>query len=121
MKPTTQHMMAPENCSNVMDLGVKMSEDATFTTHIQIVVKKARVQVGWILRTFMTREREPMLALYKALVITLLEYCCQLWNPWKSREKQALEGIQCSFTSKIRLVKNEDYCIPWSGDVAKDT
>lgn len=50
-----------------------------------------------------------MLTLYKALLIPLLENCCHLWSPWKAGEKQALEGIQRSFTNKISSVKNLDY------------
>ena len=95
--------------NHVSDLGIQMSDDATFSKHIQAVVQKARAQAGWVLRIFKTREAEPMLTLYKALVIPHLEYCCQLWNPWKSLEKQALEGIQRSFTSKIKSVKEQDY------------
>ena len=71
--------------------------------------KKARSQVGWILRTFKTRDPLPMLTLYKSLVLPLLEYCCQLWSPWKVGEKQPLEAVQRSFTNKISTVKHLDY------------
>ena len=26
------------------------------------------------------------------------EYCCQLWNPWKAKDIQAIEVIQRKFT-----------------------
>ena len=35
-----------------------------------------------------------MLTLLKSLVIPQLEYCCQLWNPWKAKDIQAIEAIQ---------------------------
>ena len=73
------------------------------------MVKKARSQVGWILRTFRTRKRSPMLTLYKSLVLPLVEYCCQLWSPWRVGEKQSLEAIQRSFTSKISDTQHLDY------------
>ena len=94
---------------NVKDLGVTLSCDATFTTHINSVTKKARSQAGWILRVFQTRDTLPMLTLYKSLVLPLLEYCCQLWSPWKAGEKQSLEAIQRSFTSKISAVREMNY------------
>ncbi|KAG0697989.1 hypothetical protein GWK47_026160 [Chionoecetes opilio] len=50
-----------------------------------------------------------MLTLYKSLVVPLLEYCCQLWSPWKVGEKQSLEAVQRSFTSKISAVRDLDY------------
>ena len=29
------------------------------------------------------------------------EYCCQLWNPWKAKDIQAIEAIQRTFTYKM--------------------
>lgn len=94
---------------HVRDLGVTLSSDGTFSMHIINVTKKARGQVGWILRTFKTRDSLSMLTLYKSLVLPLLEYCCQLWSPWKVGDKQLLEGVQRFFTSKITAVNNLDY------------
>ena len=31
-------------------------------------------------------------------------YCCQLWNPWKAKEIQAIEAIQRTFRYKITQV-----------------
>ena len=93
----------------VKDLGITLSSDGNFTHHIYQVAKKARSQAGWIFRTFRTREITPMLTLYKSLVIPLLEYCCQLWSPWRIGEKQSLEAVQRSFTSRISSVQHLDY------------
>ena len=40
------------------------------------------------------------------IVIPLLEYCCQLWNPWKAKDIQAIEAIQRTFTYKITEVQH---------------
>ena len=40
----------------VRDLGILMTNDATFTDHIDKAVKAAKQKCGWILRTFATRE-----------------------------------------------------------------
>ena len=93
----------------VIDLGVTLSCDGTFKTHINNVARKARGQAGWILRTFRTRETIPMLTLYKSLVVPLLEYCCQLWSPWRVGEIQLLEAVQRSFTNNISAVRHLDY------------
>lgn len=94
---------------DVKDLGVFLSNDATYALHITNTVKKARGQLGWILRTFKTRDPLPMLTLYKSLVVPLLEYCCQLWSPWKPGEIQALESVQRSFTYRISTVGHLNY------------
>ena len=65
--------------------------------------------MGWVLRVFQSRERSLMLTLLKSLVIPLLEYCCQLWNPWKAKDTQAIEAIQQTFTYKITEVQHLNY------------
>ena len=50
-----------------------------------------------------------MLTLLKSLVIPLLEYCCQLWNPWKAKDIQAIEAVQRTFTYKITEVQHSNY------------
>ena len=62
----------------IRDLGLMMSNTATFTLHIRNTVKKARDQMGWVLRVFQSWKRSLMLTLLKSLVIPLLEYCGQL-------------------------------------------
>ena len=50
-----------------------------------------------------------MLTLLKSLVNPLLEYCCQLWNPWKAKDIQAIEAIQPMFTFEITEVQHLNY------------
>ena len=66
--------------------------------------------MGWVVRVFQSRGRSLMLTLFKYLVTPLLEYCCQLWNPWKANEIQAIEAIQRTFTYKITEVQHLNYC-----------
>ena len=94
---------------NVRDLGVCLSNDATFTQHITSTAKKARSQLGWILRTFKTRDPFPMMTLYKSLVVPLLEYCCQLWSPHRPGDIQTIEAVQKTFTYRITSLRNLNY------------
>ena len=82
----------------VRDLGKMMSNTATFTLNIRNIVNKARDKMGWVLRVFQSRKRSLVLTLLKSIIIPLLEYCCQLWTPWKSKYIQAIEAIQQTFT-----------------------
>ena len=85
----------------VRDLGIMMSNTATFTLHIRNIVKKARDKIGCFLRVFQSRECSPMLALLKPLVIPVLECCCQLWKPWKAKDLQAIEAIKRHLNTKF--------------------
>ena len=95
---------------SVKDLGIKMTSNCSFNEHIGSIVEKAKRMASWVLRTFNTRDKTPMLALYKALIRPLLEYSSPLWTPIKKSEIQALEAIQKSFLLKIREV-NKDYAL----------
>ena len=77
----------------VRDQGIMVSNTATFTLHIRNIVKKAREKMGWVLRVFQSWLRSLMLTLLKFLVILLLEYSCQLWNPFRAKDIQAIEAI----------------------------
>ena len=93
----------------VRDLGIMMCNTAIFTLHIRNIVKKARDKMGWVLRVFQSRKRSLMLTLLKSLAIPLLEYCCQLLNPWKAKHIAAIEAIQRMFTYKITEVQHLNY------------
>ena len=86
-----------------------MTSDAVFETHIGQVVIKCRLQMEQVLRTFNCRDELPMITLYGTLILPLLEYCCQLWHPWKVRESKSLESVQRSFKNKITSVKDNNY------------
>ena len=93
----------------VKDLGVLMSCDATYSENIAFMVKKAKRQSNWILRSFQSRDSTLMLTLLKALVIPLTEYCCQVWSPSKIGEIQKLEDVQRYFTRRINGMDNKNY------------
>ena len=62
-----------------------------------------------VLRVFQSRQRSLMLTLLKSLVISLLEYFCQLWIPWTVKDIQAIEAIHRTFTYKITEVQHLNY------------
>ena len=69
----------------------------TFFGHIGDKVAPVKTKIGWVLRTFRARERQPMLALWKQLILCGFDYCSQLWNPSKTGDIQALELLQRSY------------------------
>ena len=102
--------LIPEK-AHVKDLGVTMSNNATFSEHINKICQKARDMCSWILRTFKSRSPILMLTLWKSLVQPILDYCSQLWCPISKGQIKQLEEVQKAFTRKIRSGQFADY---WS-------
>ena len=65
--------------------------------------------MGWLMRVFQSRKRSLMTTLLKSLVIPLLEYSCQLCNPWKAKDIQAIESIQRTVTYETTEVQHLNY------------
>ena len=63
------------------DLGVWMSNNATFTEHISNVTTSCKKIMSMIFRSFTSRNDQLMLTLYKSLILSKIDYCSVLWNP----------------------------------------
>ena len=74
-----------------------MSSDCSFDFHISNLVKRTKHLTGWILRTFSSRDKLTMLTLFKALVMSHLDYGCQLWSPYLIKHINMVEKVQRSF------------------------
>ena len=59
-----------ERFETLRDLGVIMSETATFDAHLEHVCTKVRQKTGWVLRTFYTRKLSFMKTIYKSLILS---------------------------------------------------
>ena len=86
---------------HVRDLGVTLSNDATFSQHIAERCQMVKSKIAWILRTFQSRHHIPMLTLWKTLVLCHLDYCSQLWSPSTVGNIQCMELLQKAFISRI--------------------
>ena len=64
---------------------------------------------GWILRTFITRDRLTMPTLFKAIVLSRLDYASQLWSPSKIYQINLIGKVQRSFTKHITGVHDLSY------------
>ena len=95
--------------NHLRDLGVTISDDATFSQYIEEKINKMKSKIGWVLRTFRTREPKPMLTLWKSLILSEHDYCSQLWNPQRKGKIQSLDQIQHSFLKKIHTVSDLTY------------
>ena len=100
---------AIKEAEHVRDLGVTLSNDATFNQHITERCELVKSKISWIFRTFQSRNRLPMLTLWKLLVLCHLDYCSQLWSPSNVGNIQRLELLQKAFVSRIEGMSHLNY------------
>ncbi|KAL5258599.1 hypothetical protein ACHWQZ_G009170 [Mnemiopsis leidyi] len=95
------------------DLGVITHSSLLWNEQIKTSVSKANKMICWVVRNLINREKNVMLAIYKALIRPHLEYCVQLWNPVAAHGNWAtvleLESVQRRFTRLIDEVGTLPY------------
>lgn len=87
-----------EKCILFNDLGVIFDPKMTFNHHIDVLASKAQGRLGLIKR-WAKEFDDPYvtLSLYVGLVRSLLEFACQVWNPFYNVHINRLESIQKQF------------------------
>ena len=65
------------------DLGVIVDDSLEFDKHIKEIVNKANRMLGLIRIGFACMDKDIFMNLYPVLVRPLLEYCVQVWSPYK--------------------------------------
>ena len=95
--------------TDVPDLGIIMSKDCSFDSHISSLSRKCNNLAGWILRSFVSRDKLTMLTLFKSLVVSRLDYASQLWSPHKISQITQIEKVQRSFTKHITGLRDLSY------------
>merc|ERR1712090_112475 len=88
------------------DLGVMASNDLMFKEHIGRITTSNKVIMGMLLRTFSTREREPMIRIFNSYIKSKLEYCNIVWSPSEQKGINYIENIQRTFTKKLKVWKS---------------
>ena len=92
---------AIEQKDNLRDLGVRLSNNLSFSLQVETAVSSASQMVGWGLRTFRGRNSFLLLTLFKSLVQPHLDYCSQLWSPTSQELINKMERVQKSLISRI--------------------
>src|SRR5579872_3623035 len=76
------------------DLGVTVNQDLKVANQCAVAVKAANRTLGLIKRTFSSRSKDIIVALYKSLIRPHLEYCMSVWKPHYKKDIDLLEGVQ---------------------------
>ena len=77
-------------------LGVLISSDLSWSTHIQEITTKAKQIIGMLYRNIskFTTDRYTMLKLYKSLICPHLEYAAEVCSPHTVKNVQMIEKVQ---------------------------
>ena len=75
-------------------LGVDISEDLSWGTHIDRVTKKANQTLGFLRRNIKVKSEKLKSTAYKTLVLPQLEYCSEVWSPHTTDHIEQLEAVQ---------------------------
>ena len=90
-----------EKVSSLKYLGVTISDDLTWSKHIQTISSKARRIIGMLYRQFYHYTSTPVLLhLYKTQIRPHLEYASVVWDSYLAKDIQLLEGVQ-KFAAKV--------------------
>lgn len=96
-------------------LGITISDDLQWKTHITNIVKKANSTLGFLRRNLKYCPVECKRLAYIALIRSTLEYGAIVWDPYKYQDIQSLEKIQ---RQAARFIKN-DYRSRFEGCVSE--
>ena len=84
-----------ESVSYFKYLGVWISDDLSWSKHVESICCKARRILGYMFRTFSPHcNQASIIALYKCQVLPILEYACVVWDPHLKRDQLLLESVQ---------------------------
>ena len=91
------------------DLGVTLDDKLDLGKHIKSIVAKANRMLGLIKISFACLDKSMFLNLYLVFVRPHLEYCVQVWSPYKRKYIKLLEGVQRRATKLVPELRNQEY------------
>ena len=83
-----------ENVENIKYLGVTITNDLKWNTHISNVCTKANRTLGFLRRNLYSCTPDVLEAAYKGLVRSVLEYGSSFWDPHTHGLQEELEKVQ---------------------------
>ena len=100
--------LLPKTCSE-RDLGIKITPELNFSSHIDLCVKKANRMLGLIGRSFTKKTVPVIINLYKSMVRPHLDYCSPFWNPYLKKDIDKIECVQRRATKMIPDLRGKTY------------
>ena len=90
---------------SVKYLGVTITSDLKWNTHITNTCKSAKQKLGLLYRNFQLADLKTLSQLYKALVLPRLDYCSCIWDPpppsiTLSNKLESIQGFAAKLCTK---------------------
>ena len=92
--PYSIHGHTLEDVKEAKYLGVTITDDLTWSSHITNITKKANKTLGFLRRNLVIGSKKTREQAYKAFVRPVLEYCSPVWDPHAEKDKTALDKVQ---------------------------
>ena len=86
--------------SSVSAMGVTISSDLIWSSHINNTCNKARKQLGFLYQNFYQADCKNIAYLYKSTIVPLLDYCCCVWDLYHTTYIAKLAKVQ-KFRAKL--------------------
>ena len=83
-----------EIVDNIKYLGVTITNDLKWNTHISNICTKANRTLGFLRRTLFSCPQNVKEAAYKGMVRPILEYGSSVWDPYPDKLQEELEKVQ---------------------------
>lgn len=101
--------VAIASADSVVDLGITISYDLSFKTHIETIVAKSYQRLSVLFRGFVTRNLVFLRRAFITFVRPILEYNSIVWSPTEIHLIDLIEQVQRYFTRHIPALKETPY------------
>ena len=95
--------------NEIKDLGIYVSNDLKFGSHINRMVAKASARANLIFKCFVSRDTATLIKAFKTYVRPILEYSSSVWSPVYRVEIDRIESVQRRFTKRLPGFAKYDY------------
>ena len=95
--------------NSARDLGITVTGDLQFNSHINTIVTRARQRISVLFRAFTSRNIQLMCKAYITYIRPLVEYNSIVWNPSQIHLIDLLENVQRKFTKRIPSISHLNY------------
>jgi hypothetical protein len=84
-----------ENVPNILDLGITITNNLSWSKHIEEIVSKANRTLGLVKRLCGDiKDTNTRKLLYCTVVRPKLEYCSSLWSPYTGIHRLLIQNVQ---------------------------
>lgn len=92
-----------------LDLGITISNDLKWSTHINNIVKKCNTLIYLIQLCYKSRSPQLISKTYKTYIRPVLDYCAQIWSPYFLKDIELLEKVQRRVSKIPHTLKDMAY------------